>query len=72
MRTTEFANQLNVITERLKTRRNVMASADLLSHAAVDSVAEIRAAAVELEVLAIDLANAQRDEAAKHHRQVTA
>ncbi|WP_247394050.1 hypothetical protein [Ralstonia pseudosolanacearum] len=67
MRTTEFSTRLNDAIERLKVRRNVLATAELLSHAAVDSVAEIRAAATELEVLAIDLASTQR-EAAQSHR----
>ncbi|MDN7699468.1 hypothetical protein R0290_10085 [Burkholderia semiarida] len=67
MRTTEFATRLNSAIEHLKVRRNVLATADLLSQAAVDSVAEIRAVVTELEVLAIDLANTQR-EAARSHR----
>jgi len=66
MRTTEFATRLNSAIESLKVRRNVLATADMLSPAAVDSIAEIRRCATELEVLAIDLANTQRDAASSH------
>lgn len=72
MRTTEFSTRLNDAIERLKVRRNVLVTAELLSRAAVDSVTEIRSAVTELEVLAIDLANAQRDAAQSHRTTLEA
>lgn len=70
MRTTDYATRLNNMIERLKVRRDVLANANLLSHAAVSAIPEIRAAVAELEVLAIDLMNAQRQEGVRHRKGI--
>lgn len=66
MRTTEYSNRIHAATEALKVQRNALATADILSPASVAAVAEIRRLASSLEVLAIDLASAQRAEADGH------
>lgn len=66
MENKEFCDRLHKIRSNLKSTLHCLADAPLLSSQAVTGAQELRTAARDLEVLAIDLLNAQRFEAEQY------
>lgn len=66
MHITEHSTRLHDAIQRLKACRTLLVTDDLLSGATAGCVIDMRLCASELQMLAIDLANAQKAAAAGH------